>query len=294
MRRAAFAAVLSVALLACAGAATGAVERIRVADSGRPETQTFPPDVYVTLESPPGYAVQGPGVWAGPPYWPASRPDQVAGATLEWSVVFRDRALDVARTAASSTAHGWPDDQRNGLSVPLLVGGREVGTLPGFFVLTAAPGVERAQYEAVAAVPLGEGAQAVVRFELPRPAADSSAWGDYLVMGTFLASTWNRGQALIALSRIRVEGNLAPRVLSIRPVRGARAVRGKAVDPFVNPLVGVLVTAERWTGSSWRRVRSSRTTRSGTYRIPVPRPGRYRTAVTNAGITVPSVALTVR
>jgi hypothetical protein len=294
VRRAAIPVVLALAVLVAAGSASGGVvEHFRVADAGRPETQAFPTDVFLTIESPGVYVPQAPGIWGGPPYWASAQPAQGGTSALEWNVSFRDRSLDPARTAAATASNGWPEDQHNGISVPLLVGGRFVGTLPGFFVLTQAPAPQKARFEAGLAVPLGPGAQAVIRFASPSPAADSSPWGDYLVQGTFLASTWNRGQILLALSQVRVEGNLAPKTVSIRVDRGARAVRGKVVDSFVNPLVGVFIAEERWNGSAWKAVRIGRTTAKGTYRLAAGQ-GRFRTVVSYAGATAASTAVTIR
>ncbi len=287
MHRTLTAVVAAVALAATGTAAAGTVERVRVADAGTPETQGFPGHVHVILNSPSEYSAHAPGAWLGPPYWPADRPDDRDRATMEWSVVFRDRTLDAARAAAAASANDWREDQKNDLSVPLVVGGRQVGALPGYFVLKA----ERAKFEAALAVPLGAGLQAIVRFLLQSPSSDSSPSGDYLVLGSFLASTWNRGQALIALSGVRVEGALPPKTVSVRAVPARRVLRGRVVDAFVNPLVGVKVVLERASGGV---VRTTRTTTSGTYRVAAPGPGRYRVAVTLGGVTVRSAAVAVR
>jgi hypothetical protein len=207
-------------------------------------------------------------------------------------VGFRDRTLEVPRAAAAVAASGWPEDQHNGISVPLLVGGKAVGTLPGFFVLKQAPAPERARFEAGLAVPLGPGAQTVIRFATPTPASDASPWGDYLVQNTILASTWNRGAILLAMSQVRVEGNLAPKTVSIRVDRPSRAVRGKVVDSFVNPLVGVAVAEERWNGKAWKALRVGRTTSKGTYRMAAGK-GRFRTVVSYAGTTVTSAPVKI-
>ena len=294
MRVAAFTASVAVlALLAAGSAAAGTVERFRVADAGRPETQGFPPNVFLTIESPGPYVVQAPGSWTGPPYSAANQPAEGGTSILDWTVGFRDRTLDTARTAASAAVNGWPQDQHNGISVPLEVGGRPVGTVPGFFVLTQAPGSQRARFEASLAVPLGPGAQAVVRFLSRTPAADTSPWGNYLVQGAILASSWNRGQILIALSQVRVEGNLAPKTVSVRVDQKARALRGKVVDAFVNPLVRVPVVEERWNGVAWKPMRVGRTTQDGTYRLAAGK-GRFRTVVASAGTTVASAPVTIR
>ena len=285
-----FAALTALLTLAAAGTATaGTVERIRVASAGTPETQAFPADVHVVLISPRDYAAREPGTWVGPPFWPAAQPEQRGIATIEWSVAFRDRTVDAARAAAGAASNGWKEDQKNDISVPLVVGGRRVGALPGYFVLTA----ERARYEAALAVPLGTVVHAIVRLLLKNPSVDSSPWGDYLVQGSFLASTWNRGQALIALAGVQVEGALPPKTVSIRAERARRIVRGRVVDPFVNPLVGVKVVLERAVNGGWAAVRTVRTSGSGTYRVAAPARGRYRSAVTLGGVTVRSAVVTV-
>ena len=145
------------------------------------------------------------------------------------------------RTAGRST-------RSTSISIPLYVSGRLVGTLPGLRVITQSGGDAKARFEASLSVPLGIGAQAVVHYTTPTPATDTN-----LVDG-ILASTWNRGQILQALSLVRVQGNLAPKTISIRldPRRGQ--LFGKVVDPFFNPLVGVPVVVQRWNGSGWRKV----------------------------------------
>jgi hypothetical protein len=280
------------ALLAAGAAVGGDIQTFRVAEAGRPETQAFPPDVLLTIESPGVYTATLAGLWTGPPYWASDQPSQSGTSTLEWTVSFRDRTLDVPKAAAAAAVSGWPEDQHNGISVPLSVGGRLVGTLPGFFVLKQSPPPDKARFEAGFAVPLGPGAQAVIRFASRSPAADSSPWGPYLVQGAILASTWNRGQILLALSQVRVEGNLAPKTVSIRVEPRARVIRGKVVDPFVNPLVGIAVAEQRWNGLAWKPLRVGRTTPQGTYRMAAGK-GRFRTVVSYAGTTATSAAVTI-
>ena len=293
MSRARLPAILLVVALLASTAAQAAVERVRVRDAGGTETQVFPPDVYVTLESPSAYTVSAPGRWQGPPYWAVGRPEAPGTASMEWSVSFRDRSQEAAATAVGASTLGWPEDQKAGISVPLYAGGRLVGTLPGYFVLRVSPRPDQARFEGVAAVPLGPNVQALVRFLVGAPTADSSPWGEVLVQGSFLASSWNRGQALIALSQLRVEGNLAPKTVSIRAEKRPRAVRGRVVDDFLNPLVGAPVVQERWNGVTWKAVRLGRTNTTGNYRMAASR-GRFRTVVRNAGVTVTSAPVTLR
>jgi hypothetical protein len=281
-------ACLVTALAAVSAASAGDVQIVRAVDAGRPETQAFSPDVAVTIESPGPYVAASPGVWTGPSFGIGQQNATAAGtARIEWTVTFRDRTADAAAAAAAANTNGWPLDQKYNLSVPLHVGGRLVGTIPAYAVVTQAGGAQKARFEATAAIPLGPGAQALVHYLTPAPNAD-----DYTVDPGILASTWNRGEVLLALSLIRVEGNQAPKLLSIRVDRAARAVRGKVVDAFYNPLVGATVVEQRWNGKAWKALRTGRTAKDGTYRMPAGK-GRFRTVVTVNGTSLTSAEVSI-
>jgi hypothetical protein len=277
-------------LAAAAVASAGDVQTFVAVDSGNPATQSLGRDVSLTIESPGSYVAQTQGVWAGPTYWPANQPSQTATATLNWAVSFRDRATDPATTAAAANTNGWPLDQKYAISIPLYVAGRLVGTLPGYAVITQSGGDQKARFEASLAVPLGVGVQSVVHFSTPSPSADMSASGPYLVNGMILASTWNRGAILQALSLVRVQGNLAPKTISVRldPQRGQ--LYGRVVDPFFNPLVGAAIVEEQWSGTAWRKVNATHTTATGNYRVAAAR-GRLRTVVVNGATRLASAAI---
>ncbi len=115
-----------------------------------------------------------------------------------------------------------------------------------------------------------------VRFLLLRPESDA-----YYVKGSILASSWNRGQALLAMSRVRLEGNLAPSRVTIR-ARGKRRIAGFVVDFYRHAVVSVPVVLERRSGSRWRRIASGRTSRFGGYAFKVA-PGSYRVRATLDG-----------
>jgi hypothetical protein len=271
VRRVTFAALGGAAALAAAAAAwAGDVQTFQVAAAGQPATAGFASDVTLTIESPAAYVAQSPGVWVGPAA-------QAGAATMGWAVTFRDRAADPATTAAAANTNGWPLDQKYGISIPLYVGGRLVGTLPGYAVITHSGGDAKARFEASLAVPLGVDAQAVVHFTTPTPATDAN------LVGGMLASTWNRGQMFQALSLVRVQGNLPPKTISIRFDRRRSQVFGRVVDPFFNPLVGVAVVEQRWNGSGWRKVSVTRTRPDGTYRVAAA--GRRLRAVVVNGAT---------
>ncbi|MGH3117793.1 MAG: hypothetical protein ACRDQ2_11925, partial [Gaiellales bacterium] len=178
------------------------------------------------------------------------------------------------RIALANLTRDWTEDQRAGVSVSHVVGRRVVGTIPGFFVLQ----VERrsSPAELVLAFPIAPRLHTWVRFLLPRPENDT-----FFVKGTILASSWNRGQALLAMSRVRLEGNLPPSIVSIR-ARRKGVLAGFVVDMHRHAVVGIPVAIQERRGSGWRRIATSRTTRLGGYSFRV-RGGSYRVTATLDG-----------
>jgi hypothetical protein len=256
-----------VAALSVAQFAPGqAIERVRVE---RPSTP-LPASLYLIVGSPDEYsrvAFNGTsGRWIGPLYWPPEYPEARNNAIIDWEVGFDDRALATERIALANLTRDWTEDQRAGVSIDHLVGRRVVGTIEGFFVLQ----VERrsAPSELVVAFRIAPNLHAFVRFLLPRPESDA-----YAVKGSILASSWNRGQALLAMSRVRLEGNLPPALVTARPRR--KRLAGFVVDFHRHAVVGIPAVLERRVGSRWRRLASVRTNRLGGYSFKV-KPGSYR------------------
>ena len=194
--------------------------------------------------------------------------------SMDWEVGYDERPLATERIALANLTRDWTEDQRAGVSIDHVVGSRVVGTIPGFFVLQA---VRRsAPSELVVAFPVAPKLHAFVRFLLLRPESD-----DYYVKGSILGSSWNRGQALLAMSRVRLEGNLPPSVVSIR-VRRKGVIAGFVVDFFRHGVVGIPATLERRVGSGWKRVKTVRTSALGGYSFKV-KPGSYRVRGTLGG-----------
>ena len=257
-----------VAALSVAQLAPGqAIERVRIQRPASP----IPESLFLLLNSPPEYSRAGAGSWVGPAYWPRENPALRNTTAMNWEVGYDERPLNTERIALANLTRDWTEDQRAGVSVSHLVGGRVVGTIPGFFILQ----VERrsAPAELVLAFPIAPRLHTWVRFLLPRPENDS-----FYVKGSILASSWNRGQALLAMSRVRLEGNLPPSLVSIRR-RSGRAVGGFVVDMHSHAVVGIPVSLQRRSGSGWRQVATGRTSRIGGYAFRVP-PGSYRVRAT--------------
>jgi hypothetical protein len=281
------AALVGAASLVYGGVASAvAVERIPL--QARPEAPGFPPGVFLTLVSPTQYAAQAPGRWVGPEYWASGDPSVRGNAAIDWSVTFRDRSVEPDSAAAAATQRGWREQERGGIAIPHVLGRNILGTVPSYFVLK----FRDAMYETALAIPLGPTAIAIVKFSLSAPAANSApGLGDNLVLGSFGASTWNRGQAFLALSGVQLEGNLPPASVTIRQVRGKRTVSGAVLDGLKHAVVGVRAVLERRSGASWRAAASAKTSARGTFAFRAA-PGRYRVSV--AGTTVRSASVPIR
>ena len=279
MRWAALASLAAgaVAALSVAQLAPGqAIDRVRVAPN--PPVPSVPDGLFIVVGSPDAYsraAASGSrGSWIGPGYRPQGAPNSWGNATIDWEVGFDGRQMDTERIALANLTQDWQEDQRAGASIPHIVGGRVVGDIPGFFVLQVQR--QSAPSELVLAFRLSRDLHAFVRFLLTRPESNS-----YYVNGSILASSWNRGQALVAMSRVKLEGNLPPALVSIRPRQGGRVLGGFALDFNRHAVVGIPVTLERRTGRGWRSVATVRTSRLGGYSFKIA-PGTYRARATLA------------
>jgi hypothetical protein len=276
------ASVLALAAAACLifgrVAAAAAIERIPL--------QSLPAGVVLTLTSPSQYAAERPGRWVGPEYWASGNREQRGWSVIDWGVSFRDRAVEPESAAAAATPRGWREQERAGIAVPHVVGGRMVGTIQSYFVLKHLD----AMHEAALAIPLSATAIAIVKFSLIAPERTAvPPFGDYLVQGSIFASSWNRGQAFLALSGVRIDGRLPPSAVSIEPVRQRLAVRGSVVDVFKHAIVNARVVLERRIGQAWRAVGSVRTNAQGAYTVRTGVPGRYRVSVRGTGLRSASV-----
>ncbi|MEK6273733.1 MAG: carboxypeptidase-like regulatory domain-containing protein [Actinomycetota bacterium] len=262
------------------------VERVRIADAAR-QQHGLPAGLVIELTSPAEYnrlSVSGDsGRWTGPRYEEPGNPANGANSLLDWTVTFDERQGDTEAVALANVVHtNWVRDQRGGLSVPHVVGQISVGTILGYFVLLT-PGGNDARFEGVIAFPLDVNLHAVVHFEAPEPASDA-----FVVKGSIVPSTWNRGQVLLALTGARLQGNLPPKIVEARPYERGRLVKGKVVDRFLDSVLGAQVSLERRSGGRWAKVAGTRTNQRGRYSVRAKGRGTYRVTVRMAGFTAMS------
>jgi hypothetical protein len=276
------------ALAACSQiAGAQAVERIRISDPAR-QAHQLPPALLVELASPGDYnrqSVSGDaGRWAGPRYEERGNPGNAGLASLDWRVSFDQRQGDAEAVSAANVVHSdWARDQRGGLSVPHVVDNRHLGTILGYYVMVSPSSANDARFEGVLAFPLDANLHAVVRFEALEPPTDS-----FVVKGAVAGKSWNRGQVLLALAGVSLQGNLPPKIVAARAQERGRFVRGKVVDRFLDAVLGARVALERSSGGSWTKVSGGKTDQRGFYALRAKRRGTYRVTVRFAGFTATS------
>ena len=259
------------------------VERITIPEGAR-QTHSLPPKLLVELRSPVTYNSRSStgtsGVWAGPRYEQRGNPAHWGFVTLDWNVRFDDRAGDADAIARANVVHrDWRRDQFGGLSVSHVVGERALGTVLGSYVLMAAG----ARFEGVLAFPLDANLHVVLHVEAPEPVDDT-----YVVNGSTIASTWNRGQVLLAMAATRLQGNLPPKIVAARGYQRGRVVKGKVVDRFLDAVLGAPVSLERLSGGGWLKIRGAKTNQRGVYAMRAGRRGTYRVTVRLAGFAAMS------
>lgn len=285
-----------IATAASVFAASQPVDRVRVADVGGALTADLPPTVFVSLAPPADYvrnaASAEHGDWTGPEYWASGKRDQGGRASISWTIRFDNRSPGSEAAARAGLIRSWGETLHGGVSVPHVVLGRQVGTIDGDFVLAVAAGASNASHELAMAFAVAPHLYAVVDFLLTSPAASSAgAAGEYLVLGSIPASTWNRGQALRAMTGVHVEGNLPPTRISAKATSDGRVLHGILADAFRHPVIRTPVMLESLRAGSWRKVTSTRTDFTGAYSIRIGRRAEYRVVAGLGTASIASVAV---
>lgn len=251
--------------------------------SGNP-TDHYSPALAIVTVSPPEYKRgccydSNGGEWTGPRYQATGRPSLGSNSSYDWSVGVAVREGGTRAALIANLTHDWPVVSEGRQQVKHHVGGRAVGTVGGYWVLTRSTfgGADDARMEAAVGFSLCDGNTAYAKFSLLIPSGDSAGgtmgFGEYLINGKS-PTVWNAEKGMQSIRGIRFEGNRpASRVTAT--VRGRRVV-GRVADCNAHPLAKVAVQLQQRTGSSWKTVSSGRTSVAGAYSLAARSAGTYR------------------
>ena len=280
--------VATTLVVAIAAAAAGAQDVDRVSVGGSNTTRGFSPALVVSVTTLPEFHRTNfdgnSGGWEGPVCDFAPNPGLSGPISVTWSVGFKNEVSSAEAAARSQLTFEWTTIESGPIAVSHLVGGREVGTIPGFYVLNDARS-QTGYHESGLGFPLGRGVYAAVEFWSRGNALECTVQGMPVV-------TWHRQTARNVARQVRLEGNLPPARVTAR-TRG-RAITGSVADGFGHPNAGVAVRLEQRIGTRWRSVRSGRTAAGGAYALRARAPGLHRVVATLAGLSARSAAVRVR
>ena len=285
MRRRVAIVLATGAALAAAGLALAQVEdRIVLKATGGNDLAHYSPTLAAAVVSPPEYSRgccydHNGGEWTGPRYEATGRPSLGADSKYDWTVGVAVRAGDTRAALIANLTHDWPVVSEGQQQVEHRVGGRAVGTIGGYWVLTRSTfgGADDARMEAAVGFPLCDGNTGYAKFSLLAPSGNSAGgsmgFGEYLING-MRPTDWNAEKGMQAIRGVRLEGN-RPAARVTAAARGRR-VSGRVADCNAHPLAGFAMQLQRRTGRSWRTVSSGRTSAGGTYSLTARSAGTYR------------------
>ena len=277
----------AVIAVVCAGVAVAQdVDGVRVGGSNT--TRAFSPALLVTVAPLPEFRRTGfdgnSGSWEGPVCDFAPNPNLSGPISVSWSVAFDSEARSAEQAARNNLTFEWATVQTGQIAVSHLVGGREVGTISGTFVLTDSAG-QTGYHESGLGFPLGRGVYAAAEFWSRGNALECTVHG-------IPVATWHRDIARRALGQVRLVGNLPPARVSARAAAGR--VSGSVTDSFGHPDAGIAVRLEKRAGRRWRAARSGRTGPSGAFTMRTRGKGTYRVVATLSGASARSAAVRSR
>ncbi len=282
--------VIMLAFVGTASASAGVVEHVRVGGNVR-ETRGFSASLLVDIAVLPRYThVTGAkdlrGTWEGPEYHAQKKPDLGGKVGIDWTVYFTLGGMPstVTQLTPDVRTFNWKLVQQDTLLVPHVVKGTTVGTLKGIAVLIRSPGSTGAAMKSGVSFPLCGGLVATTIFDLLKPNDDDVApFGNYIVAGGTLASTWNHDRALEALGQVSLNGYLPLGRVTARAT--GRTVHGTVTDCAGHPAPGVVVHV----GSA-----RATTNAAGSYTAHARRAGRYSATASAGGRTAASPRVRVR
>lgn len=271
-----------VGIFGAGGAALAEVQdRFRVA--GESDGRGYPASLQVVITSPPDYVLNfagrlgNDGHWKGPRYAATLRPSLGGESTLDWSAgVYKTPSN--RRTIIDNLTHDWPGIAEGAEPIERRVGGRDVGTLQGTWVLTQAPAMAgAARYELGVVVPLC-GRTALIKISALTPSGNSAGgsmgFGEYRMANGSLPTEWNRQQVMATAERLAVEGSMP--AARITGARRGRRIAGRVVDCNGHASAGTRVQLERRVGRRWRVVARGTTGADGSYALRARGTGPFR------------------
>jgi hypothetical protein len=278
-------ALATISALVAVGVAFAQVQdRIVLKATGGNDLAHYSPTLAITVVSPPEYKrgccydTNG-GEWTGPRYQATGRPSLGADSKYDWTVGVAVRAGGTRAALIANLTHDFPVVSEGKQPVKHRVGGRAVGTIGGYWVLTRSTfdGADDARMEAAVGFPLCDGNTAYAKFSLLIPSGNSAGgsigFGEYVISG-MRPSDWNAAKGMQAVRGISFEGNRPARRVTAA-ARGRR-VSGRVADCNAHPLAKLAVQLQLRTGSAWRTVSSARTSAGGTYSLAARSAGTYR------------------
>jgi hypothetical protein len=273
------------AALVAAGLALAQVEdRIVLKATGGNDLAHYSPALAAVVVSPPEYSRgccydSNGGEWTGPRYQATGLASLGADSKYDWTVGVAVRAGDTRAALIANLTHDFPVMSEGQQQVEHRVGGRAVGSIGGYWVLTRSTfgGADDARMEAAVGFLLCDGNTAYAKVSMLLPSSNSAGgtigFGEYLING-MRPTDWNAEKGMQAIRGVRLEGNRpAQRVTAA--ARGRR-VSGRVADCDAHPLASLAVQLQRRTGRSWRTVSSGRTGAGGTYSLAARSAGTYR------------------
>lgn len=285
MRRTRIIALATVAALAAAGIALAQVEdRISLKATGGNDLAHYSPALAIVAVAPPEYTRgccydSNGGELRGPRYEATGRASLGGDSTIDWSVGVAVRAGGTRAALIANLTHDWPVVSEGKQQVKHRVGGRVVGTIGGYWVLTRSTfgGADDAHMEAAVGLPLCDGNTAYAKFSLLAPsgnsAGGSAGFGEYVING-MRPSDWNAAKGMQSIRGIRLEGNRS--AARVTAAARARRVSGRVADCNAHPLARLAVELQQRTGGSWRTVSAAKTSAGGTYSLTARSAGTYR------------------
>lgn len=251
-----------------------------------PNAKGYPRSLQVVITSPPEYVLDYGGrlgndaQWKGPRYQATLRPSLGGESGLGWSAGIY-RTPSNRQTIIDNLVHDWTPVAEGSEQIERRVGGRDVGTLTGTWVLTQGSVMAgQARFELGLVFPLC-GRTAYLGISALTPASDSAGgsmgFGEYRMANGTLPSAWNRQQVMLTAEQVSLEGSLPPGRVAARAA--GRRVTGSATDCNRHPVAAVAVRLERQSGRRWVRAAAGRTTATGTFSLPARAAGTYRAVV---------------